>query len=207
MKKLIQISLVLLILAGTAYSARSQGFIILKSGQNMTNFMYTDEDGHVDYRYKPLYSTSYNLGFAYYLKKGVFFQTRVGIRKAGSTYSYDDFNYRWDIQYADYRLGLGYKYDFKKIYFRFATEGYIGYVLQAEQRLFDTERDMVKAKTIDRLDYGMFFSPGIGYGLTEKISIELNINYMLGLGNLDKDPGQTTQNRLWGTDLGLNIKI
>lgn len=181
--------------------------VLLGASQNMTNFKFTDNDNDIDTSYSPQYSSGFNLGYNYKIKEGVYFQGRIGIRNAGASYVFDDFSYNWNIRYGEFRLGAGYQYDFSALYVHFSAEGYLSYVMSAEQRLFNVYRDMIEAGTIERLDYGLFLSPGVGIGLTENISLELDINYMLGFGNLDTDEGQTTQNRLWGVNLGLNIKI
>jgi hypothetical protein len=197
----------LLFIFGCSSTVFSQNNLLIGSGHNLANFNFIDSSDVKDDGYAAKYSTSFNLGYAYNLENGMYFQTKIGVRNAGSNYVYDDFNYHWNINYAEYRLGLGYRYNFGSVDVHFATEGYVSYALSAEQRLHNVYRDMIKTQTIERLDYGLFLSPGVGYELTKKISLEIDLNYMLGLGNLDKNEGQTAQNRLLGVNLGLNIKL
>lgn len=184
-----------------------QNHLLLSSGQNMTNFLFKDDQGTKDTSYNANFSSSFNLGYAFSLEQGVYFSTKLGLRRAGASYVYDDFNYNWNIMYSEYRLGVGYMYGFGKLNVHLSTEGYVAYALTANQRLFDVNRDMIAAGTIERLDYGLFASPGVGYNITESVTAELDLNYMYGLGNLETNTTQTSQNTLYGLSVGLNIKL
>lgn len=193
-----------LLLSSISYA---QSSLTVEAGQNFTTLKYTNDDPDQIRDYTRNFSSSLNIGFEYALPQGVFFNSKVGLRKGGASYVYDDFNYRWDLNYAEVRLGLGYRYNWDKISVQFSTQGYYGYLYKAEQRLHNTTRDMLLAGTYEDMDAGLFFSPGVYYKLAENLSLGLDLNYMLGLMNIETDEGQETKNELMGTSLGLRINL
>ena len=66
---------------------------------------------------------------------------------------------------------------------------------------------MLQAESISNIDYGLFFSPGINYKVTPVVLMKLQINYMLGLGNLETDADQTSKNNAIGASLGVLIQL
>ena len=185
----------------------AQNALTLDFGQNFTKLLFTDDQGTTETSIQPVFSTSLNLGYAYSLKEGVFFSTKLGFRPAGASYVYDEVNYRWDMNYTELRLGVGYAHDLGSITARFSTAGYAGYLFKAEQRLHHLTRDMLAAESIETWDYGMFFTTGVAYALNDQLSLGIDFNYMLGLNNIEVDEGQTTKNSLIGSNLNLRMNL
>lgn len=85
--------------------------------------------------------------------------------------------------------------------------GYYGYLLKANQRLNNEDFDIRSSGTINTSDYGVFLSPGANFTANEFITIYLDFNYMLGLGNLETNDSQKSNNTLIGATLGLAFSI
>ena len=177
------------------------------TARNYTNLTFTDSRDVVGTDLQANLSSSLALGYQYQIKEGLFFGAKLGVRNAGANYVYDDFNYNWKMTYVESRLLLGYKYSFEKLSLSFATQGYYGYMIEANQRKHNMSRDMIESGTFDRMDYGLFFSPGVEYGITEKLGLYLNLDYMLGLNNIETDQDQITKNTLMGAAIGLSITL
>ena len=184
-----------------------QSSITIDASQNITNFKFTNSEGEKDENYKANYSGGYSLGYRYSLENGMFFPVKLGMRSAGASYIYDDANYSWKMQYAEARLGVGYNYSFEKFAVHLSATGYFGYLLKANQRLNNEDFDIRDSGTINTSDYGVFISPGINYQANELINVYLDLNYMLGLANLETDESQESKNTLFGATLGLAFTI
>jgi hypothetical protein len=194
-------------LLSLACSAQAQSALNLETGQNFTKMYFTDDQAESDDAFTYNFSSSWSIGYEYALKEGVFFAAKVGLRSGGASYVYDQFNYRWDLSYADVKLGVGYRHAFNAFSVQFSAQGYYAHLYKAEQRLHNVNRDMLAAESIDNMDVGIFLTPGAYYQLNEKLSIGLEANYMLGLWNLELDEGQKTTNELIGSSIGLRIKL
>jgi outer membrane protein W len=184
-----------------------QSALTVDFGQNFTNFKYTDAQGNENDSFESNFSNSLNVGYSYYLKQGIFFSSKIGYRKAGASYVFDDFNYKWNLNYTDFKLGIGYERDLGPLYAHFSVQGYAGYLFKAEQILHNTERDMLEDETLEEWDFGLFFTPGVSYAINEKVHIGLDFNYMLGLSNIETDKNQETFNTLMGSSVNLIIKL
>lgn len=190
-----------------AFSGFSQSSITVEASQNITNFKFTNSLGEQVEGYSPNYSGGYALGYRYGLENGMFFPVKVGMRKGGATYIYDNSNYQWELQYFEARLGLGYNYSFGKFGAHISATGYYGMLLKANQRINNEDFDIRSSGDIAKGDYGVFISPGANFQVNDYISVYVDLNYMLGLGNLETDGTQTSNNKLMGGTLGLAFTI
>lgn len=187
--------------------AQGQSKITIDASQNMTNFKFTNSAGVRDEGYQPNYSGSYSLGYRYDFDFGMFAGAKIGMRRAGASLIYDDANYSWDFQYFDARLNVGYAYNFDKLSAYLAVSPYMGYMLRATQTLNHEDYDIINSGDLEKLDYGLFISPGADYRINDFVSIYGQFNYMLGLQNVETVEDQESQNRLMGLTLGLAFDI
>lgn len=181
--------------------------VTIEASQNITSFSFTDSKGSKDQSYAPAYSGGYALGYRYSMESGLFFGGKLGMRKGGATYVYDATNYSWELQYAEVRLGVGYRYAFGKMAAHLSAQPYFGYLLKANQRINNEDFDIINAGTLNKTDYGVFISPGLNYTVSDAIAVYLDLNYMLGLANLETDKAQVSHNKLMGATLGVAFKI
>ena len=188
-------------------SMQAQSSLTMDFGQNFTKLKFMNDQQEADTSIQSNFSTSFNVGYIYTLKEGVYFSSKIGFRPAGASYVYDDVNYRWDMNYSEFRLGVGYAYDLGPVIVRFSTQGYAGYLFKAEQQLHHLTRDMLAAESVEVWDFGLFFTPGVEYAINDKLNVGLNFNYMLGLTNIEVDEGQTTKNSLMGSNVSLRINL
>ena len=203
MKKL----LLLLTVTCGSFMSFAQHNVTIEASQNITNFKFTNSAGESVDGYKPNYSGGYALGYRYSMDNGLFFPVKVGMRSGGATYVYDNSNYMWDLRYFESRLGVGYNYSFGKFGAHLSAMGYYGMLLKANQTLNNEEFDIRESGEIQTGDYGVFISPGANFQANDYIGIYLDLNYMLGLGNLETVDTQTSNNTLFGATLGLAFTI
>ena len=199
--------LLILTLIGGSTMSFAQHDLTIEASQNITNFKFTNSAGEQVEDYKPNYSGAYALGYRYSLENGLYFPVKLGIRSGGATYVYDNSNYIWDLKYFESRLGVGYNYSFGKFGAHFTAMGYYGLLLKANQTLNNEEFDIRESGEIQTGDFGVFLSPGVNFEANEYINIYLDLNYMLGLGNLETNESQTSNNTLMGATLGLAFSI
>lgn len=190
-----------------ATNAVSQSNVTIDASQNMTNFSFTNSQGERDESYNPNFSGSYSLGYQYKFDFGMFAGAKIGMRKAGASLIYDDANYSWDFQYFDARINLGYEYKFDRLSAYMAVSPYFGYMLRATQTLNHEDYDIINSGDLEKVDFGLFFSPGAKYRINDYVSMYGQFNYMLGLQNIETVEDQTSQNRLMGLTLGLAFDI
>jgi len=186
----------------------AQSSVTVDVSQNITNFSFTNSLGEKVKDYNPKYSAGYAIGYRYSLDNGIYIPAKLGMRKAGATYVYDSMNYDWDFRYAEVRLGGGYNYELKNsLSVHGSIMGYMGFLLTAEQRINNEYFDIKESGQLSKSDFGIFISPGVSYALTDKMSLYLDINYMMGLKNLESDEGQKSKNRLFGASVGVAFSL
>lgn len=181
--------------------------ITIEASQNITNFTFEDSEGTKDKDYLPSISGGYALGFRRTLKQGVIFSGKLGMRKGGATYVIDASNYSWNLHYFEARLGMGYSHSFGKLGAHLLAQPYFGNLLKASQRLNNEEFDIINSGSLNKTDYGVFISPGANFTVSDDIAIYLDLNYMIGIANLETDDSQISHNRLMGATLGVAFAI
>jgi hypothetical protein len=207
-KNFVKLSAFLCLIFAASTSISQTQSVTIEASQNITNFSFTDSQGNKDENYMPSYSGSYALGYKYGMDDlGLFFTGKLGMRKGGATYVYDNMNYSWDLQYAEARLGVGYNYSFDKFGAHLSVQGYYGYLLKANQRLNNEDFDIRNSGSLNTNDFGLFISPGVNFTASDAISIYLDVNYMMGLANLETDQSQISKNSLIGASLGVAFTI
>lgn len=189
------------------FTSQAQSSLTIEGSQNITNFKFTNSLGEKVEGYGSSYSGGYALGYKYSLENGMYFPCKIGMRKAGATYIYDNANYLWSFNYFETRLGIGYNYSFGKFGAHISAMGYFGYLLKANQRLNNQDFDIRSTGDINKTDVGLFISPGANFTANEYISVYIDLNYMFGLGNLETDDTQKSNNRMFGATLGLAFTI
>lgn len=201
----ISICLITIILPLASYAQKSS--ITIEASQNIASFKFVDSLGIIDDKYKPSYSGSYALGYRYESKGGLLFTSKLGMRRAGATYVYDEINYEWEFTYSELRLGIGYNYSFGKFGAHVLVQPYLGYLLKANQTLNNERYDIINSNEINNIDYGLFASPGVNFTPSEFVSVYIDLNYMHGLGNLETNKNQISNNRLFGATLGVAFTL
>ncbi len=188
--------------------ANSQSSLTIDASQNVTNFSFTNSKGDKVDGYTPSYSGGYAIGYRYTMENlGLYIPVKVGMRRAGATYIYDNANYNWSLQYLETRLGIGYNYSFGKFGTHISVTGYYGYMLKGTQTLNNQDFDIRNSGDINKNDYGIFISPGANFKANEFINVFLELNYMLGLANMETSGNQESKNQLYGATLGLAFTI
>ncbi|TRX72594.1 outer membrane beta-barrel protein [Carboxylicivirga sp. M1479] len=207
MKLINKILVGICLLAGVSTASLAQHSVTVDVSQNITNFSFTNSAGEAIKDYNPAYSGSYALGYRYSMENGLFFPAKLGMRKAGASYIYDTSNYIWDLRYADARLGVGYNYSFGEFAVHASVSGYYAFLLKANQVINNEHYDIKESGQISNNDFGVFISPGVNYSVSEHISLFLDLNYMMGLQNLETSGEQESANKLFGASVGVAFTL
>ncbi len=182
--------------------------ITIEASQNITNFSFTNSKGELDKNYKPIYSGGYAIGYRFENEKGLLLTGKIGMRKSGSSYVFDTYNYTWDLRYTEARLGIGYNYKMDKIGIHILGQPYFGYLLKGEQVLNNENFDILNTGDIRKIDYGVILSPGVNFNLaSDMIKIYIDLNYLYGLNNLETNEEQKSRNTMFGGTIGLAINL
>ena len=182
--------------------------LTIDASQMFTNFKFVNSDGTQDKDYISNVSGAYSLGYQYSFDFGLMINPRIGMRKAGATMMYDNSNYIWDLQYADFKLGLGYKYELGRFSPYFKASPYVAYLMTANQVLNNENYDLLENEELKPLDFGVFFQPGVHASLSDYISAYAEFNYMMGLNNIETNAnGQEGFNKAMAVTLGLSFTI
>ncbi len=191
--------------------------ITIDASQQMTNFVFVDGTGvqentylmfGKDNLYKPAYSGTYNVGYFHMLDFGLFFRTSLGMRNAGATMVFDAANYQWDFKYIQAKLGTGYAYDLGLFNPYLGVSGYLGYLVKANQTVNNEDFDIIDSESIQKNDFGLYFSPGVRMDASDYISVYSEFSYLMGLQNIESaDNSQKAVNVAYMVTLGLSFTI
>ena len=207
MKKLKSL-IILLVCAGFSISLNAQSGLTLEASQLLTSFKFTDSRGNdLSNEYSGIFTGAYNLGYRHVTAGGIMVSGGLGMRNGGSTLVYDAMNYRWDLKYAVGRLGLGYMYQAGRLSPYLNVSGYFAYMLRGFQTINNEHFNITSMEVINEMDYGLYISPGVQLRLSDAVSTYMEVNYLMGLANLEKFEGQESKNMSYGLTLGLSLSI
>ncbi|MFA6403735.1 MAG: outer membrane beta-barrel protein [Salinivirgaceae bacterium] len=207
MKKIKTIGLILgFISFVTAVNAQSS--ITIEASPLYTSFKFDDSRGTaLNNEYSGILTGGYGLGYRFDANNGLMIRAGLGMRHAGATLIYDDMNYRWDMQYADVKLGGGYMLKTGSINPYLNVSGYYSYMISGFQTINNEEFDIKNSKSLNEMDYGVYFTPGVQFIFSSAVSSFVEFNYMMGLQNLEMDEGQKSTNVAYGLTLGLSFSF
>ncbi|OFX70397.1 MAG: hypothetical protein A2X12_08965 [Bacteroidetes bacterium GWE2_29_8] len=189
-------------------TANAQSSLTIEASQLYTSFKFTDTQGEKQNKeYSGILTGAYGIGYRFITEKGIMLRAGIGMRKAGATMVYDDINYSWDLQYADVKLGGGYILKKERISPYFNVLGFYSYMLRGFQSLNNQEFNLTDSKSLNEMDLGVVFSPGVQFKLSDAVSSFLEFNYIMGLQNIEKDDEQKATNIAYGLTLGLSFSI
>jgi len=201
--------IILLICAITvAKKSNAQSAFNIDATQSYTSFKYMDTQGAVlNSEYSGLFTGSYGISYRYTADFGLIIRPGLAMRNAGASLVYDDMNYSWKLQYADARLGLGYVYKIKRINPYLIASGYYSKLLRGTQVLNNEDFNITESGLLNNSDYGVLISPGIDFAFSDYVTGYIELNYLMGLCNIEKDEGQTAKNYAYGATIGVSFTI
>lgn len=184
----------------------AQSGLSLEASQLYTSFKFTDsQENTLNSEYSGIFTGAYGLGYRYILGNGLMVRASLGIRNAGATMVYDNTNYTWDLKYADFKLGGGYMLKKDRISPYLNVSGYYGFMLSGYQTINNEDFDIKKSESMQTTDYGVCITPGIEISFTGTLSSFVELNYIMGLQNLEKDDAQKSTNIAYGLSVGLSF--
>ena len=140
-------------------------------------------------------------------KRQIYLRGGVGLRNAGANLVYDNINYSWKMQYADIKLGIGYRAKFKTIRPYLVASGYFAPLLRGTQTLHDEIINITKSGVIKTQDLGLNITPGIDMKFTQYLSSYIEFNYLMGLSNIELNTNQKATNSAFGLTVGVAVLL
>lgn len=188
--------------------AGAQSAFTFTASQQLTSMKYSDsQQNALNSEYSGILTGGYNLGYRFVSGNGIMLQTGLGMRKAGATMVYDVMNYKWDLQYAELKLGGGYMMVKEKVSPYLNISGYFGYLLRGFQTINNEDFDIKSSGSIKTSDFGLYLTPGVQFTISETMSLFAEFNYLMGLKNLEVDTNQNSKNYAFGLSLGLSFSF
>lgn len=195
--------------------ANAQHALSIDASQVISTFSFSETVDPTNFElfgtgeYNPLLSGAYSVGYRYDALLGFTARGSLGMRKAGASTVIDQTNYQWEFQYIELKAGAGYRLDFGEKLGVYATlSPYITYLLNANQRLDNEDFDIKKSGDINTIDYGVHFTPGVLFTVSEFISAYGEFSYMAGLKNLETgSTDQKSYNIAYALTLGVAFAI
>lgn len=175
-----------------------------EASQLLPSFKFKDSEGTKhNSEYQSLITGAYGIGLRYIFESGIYLRGGVGLRNAGANLVYDNVNYSWKMQYADIKLGIGYRAKFKTIRPYLVASGYFAPLLRGTQTLHDETINITKSGVIKTQDLGLNITPGIDIKFTQYISSYIEFNYLMGLTNIELNTNQKATNSAFGLTVGV----
>lgn len=203
-----KIILILLAFVGLAASADAQSALTVDASQLLGSFKFTDSQSNsLSGDYAGILTGSSGIGYRYTTGNGIVIRTGLGLRNAGATMVYDNSNYSWDLRYADLKLGAGYMYISNLVSPYMTLSGYFGYLLRGYQTLNNEDFDIVNSGAMKRTDFGLLITPGVQFNASETLGLYIEFCYLMGLANLETDPGQKSANVAYMLTAGLSFSF
>lgn len=192
----------------------AQSGLTIEATQMYATFKFTDASGNnLTSEYLGVFSGAYKAGYRYVMDNGLMFRAGLGIRNAGANMVYDNMNYNWDLRYADANLGVGYmlkiggslKPSMASPYL--TVSGYYSYLLNGIQTINNEDFNIKNSKSINDMDYGVLFTPGVQFNLSGAVLPYIEFNYLWGLQNIEKDERQTSSNVAYQLTIGITFSF
>jgi hypothetical protein len=207
MKKITSI-LLLLVFLGSSNTSFGQSGITIDATQFYATLKFKDSQGNkLDGEYSGILSGAYGIGYRYVSDGGFLLGTTVGLRKMGATMVYDDINYSWNLHYVNLKLGVGYELKLKSICPYLLVSGYGAYLLKGYQSINNENFNIKLSKSLKEYDYGIYITPGVQFKLMDNFSAHIELGYLLGLNNLEKDDGQKSYNLGYCATIGFSYSF
>lgn len=185
MKKQLTLFMIILGFIAINHATQAQSALTIDASQAYTNFKFLDSEGNRDESYSGNYTGGYNIGYRYNSEGGLLIRAAIGMRKAGASLVYEDANYSWNLQYGEVKIGAGYVHKIGRVNPYLTISPYFAYLLKATQTLNHEDYDILNSNSLQRIDYGVFASPGVQLRLSDAVSAYAEFNYMMGLKNIE----------------------
>lgn len=180
----------------------------IEASQLVSDFKFVNSDNvKQNPDYQTVFTGSYGIGYRNIFRNNVIFKAGLGKRNGGANYVYDGMNYSWRLEYAEAKIGGGYILKRRVFSPYFVLNGYYGYLLRGTQILNNEEFNITKSGILKKSDFGIIGNIGLNFNISNFISAYAEGLYLYGLGNIEKDSGQTSANRSYGITLGLSFNL
>lgn len=204
MKSIVVKILSILILLASLKISKAQSTFIVEVGTICTSFKFYDSLGNdLKSEYYGKLNNTFIVGYNHIFSESVLLGLKLGVRGAGANYIEDVYNYSWDLKYVDVRLNVGYILNIGKVDPFIDISGYYSYLVEGIQILNNQHYNIIKLSLLNRTDYGAIFASGVKFDFTDYLSGKLELNYLLGLKNIENNENQKAKNYAYGINFGL----
>ncbi len=187
--------------------ASAQSIITFDAGQVFSTYKFLDNQGVEEKNFTNNIGGCFNLGYQHASPNGLFIRSNLGMRKAGASLIIDETTVNWNVQYADVNAGLGYIINKWRVKPYISASPYFAYMLKGQEMIGPDNYDIIKTKSMQLTDFGVFVSPGLKVSLSNSIAFYAEYKYILGLQNLENSGGQKSYNRGFSLNLGISVSI
>lgn len=200
---------IFLVLTGFVFGTGSlvaQSGITVEASQLYSSFRFLDsQEVSMNSEYSGKFVDAFSLGYRFISPGGLIINAGAGLQKAGATTVYDDMNYNWDLQYANLKLGAGYMLKKAKASPYLSVAAYYALLLQGFQTINNEDFDIKEAGMIQDSDFGITINPGVQLTISSSCSTYLELNYVMGLQNLETSDTQKSSNYAFGLTFGFAV--
>lgn len=202
MKKLKPFGFVFLLLF-LAKANQAQSFITIDGSQVFSNFKFINSNGEQEQDFKSISSGAYSLGYRYSKREGLLLRFNLGMRKGGSTISFNNQATSWNLQYCDLRFGAGYELNRWRLKPYLSAALYYSFLLKASQHMDGLTYDLKSGEDLKASDFGILLIPGMKAFVSDYLSIYAEVSLLTGLQNIETDKDQSLYNRGLFLTLGI----
>lgn len=181
----------------------SQSFITIDGSQTFSNFKFINSKGEEEQAFKSISGGAYSLGYRYSKREGLLLRFNLGMRKGGSTLSFNNQATTWNLQYCDLRFGGGYELNKWRLKPYISAALYYSFLLKASQSMDGFTYDLKSGEDFKNSDFGFLLIPGVKAFVSDYISLYTEFSYMMGLQNIETDENQSSYNRSIFLTLGI----
>ena len=208
MRKSIFTSLFLMLLIT---NGKAQDDFSLFFSQTYSKFKYIDSEGNSSENLKSDIRYSYGINYSKIVANGIFIRPEIGYKNLGATSMNNNQKLSWDLHYADLNLGGGYIHNKFNLQPYGGCSFYVAYLYKAEQTIGINTFDLLDAKELENIDFGINVFAGLRYVFTDAAAILIEIQNSTGLQQLEPNNGaeqnQKLYNRAFSGRIGLLFLI
>lgn len=189
-------------------SIAQESSFTIEASQLTSTFKFVDSDNNkLNSDYQSIFTGAYGIGYRNILDNNIMLKAGLGKRNSGANYVYDNTNYSWRLEYAELKVGGGYRLE-RRVFSPYAViNAYYGHLLRGTQVLNNEEFNITESSILEKSDFGLIGNIGVNFKISSFISAYAEGLYLFGLSNIEKDSGQTTSNRSLGITLGLAFNL
>lgn len=193
-------------------SALAQNQLQVKAGQTFSTFLFRDSQDDKDESLKHISTNVLGLSYDMLFGEKHLVRPELIYRSAGARSDINNIPLRWELHYLDLNVSYSYQiYGGEKFQLYQGVGPSMGILMGGEQQMGQFVYDVVETESLKRIDLGVNFMAHAKFMLTDDLFLSLEYRYGLGLGQIESNVNQTTEqisrNRYHGAIVGLSFNL